>query len=244
MKVDMKFKEYIDWDRVRLLMKIGIAGAFLNLLGDLIAGWGVRDTSLSGIEGMVSHYLSISDNRMFLSAMLGLVGAPISVFGHVGIYKLIRPYSRKYANLFRTGLLGLLVLGGPGVHMSSLASAFFYKHMTVAAPETALELSIKFVCYFCLPLYIAFIVFWLIHTFAHIRAVAGGFSPYPLWGCVFSIPVGGLLFSLAGLFGNYAIVNAIMVGALTLGNIWTLAGALFMLDKVKEINEERPIETV
>lgn len=234
MKEKIKFKEDITWDRISFFLKIGIIGAFMNLAGDLLAGWGVRDTSLAGIEGLVSQYLTMPDSRIFWSAMLGLVGAPVSVVGHLGIYKLIKPYSRQYAKWFGVGMLGLLVLGGPGVHMSSLASAFFYKYITAANPETALAVSIKFVCYFSLPLYIAFFVFWLIQTYAHIRAIAGAFSPYPRWCWVFSIPVGGLLFSLVSVFGNHAMVNAIMVGALTLGNIWTLGGHLLMLGRAKE----------
>ncbi len=88
---------------------------------------------------------------MFWAAILGLIGAPVSVFGHYGIYKLLKPYSKKYARLFGIGMLGGLVLGGPGVHMSSLASAFFYKYMTLVAPDTALAITIKFACYFSLP---------------------------------------------------------------------------------------------
>ena len=234
MKEKIGCKEDINWDRVSFFLKIGIIGAFMNLAGDLLAGWSVRDTSLKGIEGMVSPYLTMPDSRMFWSAMLGLIGAPVSVLGHLAIYHLIKPYSRKYAKLFGVGLLGLLVLGGPGVHMSSVASAFFYKYITAANPETALAASIKFVCYFSLPLYLVFFIFWLIQTYAHIRAIAGAFSPYPRWCWVFSIPVGGLLFSLVIVFGNHAMVNAIMVGALTLGNIWTLGGHLLMLGKAKE----------
>jgi predicted permease len=135
-------------------------------------------------------------------------------------------------------MLALLVLGGPGVHMSSVASAFFYKYMTASNPETALAASIKFVCYFSLPLYLAFFIFWLIQTYAHIRSIAGGFSPYPRWCWVFSIPMGALIFSLVHVFGNYAPVNAILVGALTLGNIWTLGGHLLMLGKAKENKEK------
>lgn len=234
MKEKIGCKEDINWDRVSFFLKIGIIGAFINLAGDLLSGWSVRDTSLKGIEGMVSPYLTMPDSRIFWSAMLGLIGAPVSVIGHLGIYKLIRPYSRQYSKLFGVGLMGLLVLGGPGVHMSTLASAFFYKYITAANPETALSASIKFVCCFSLPLYLAFFIFWLIQTYAHIRAIAGGFSPYPRWCWVFSIPVGGLLFSLVIVFGNHAMVNAIMVGALTLGNIWTLGGHLLMLGKAKE----------
>ena len=157
MKEEIKFEEGIDWGRIDLLIKTGIIGALINLAGDLLAGWGIRDTSLTGIERVVSQYLSMTDGRIFWSAMLGLVGAPTSVFGHFGIYKLIKPYSRRYAKLYGVGMLGLLALGGAGIHMSSLASAFFYKYMTAASSETALELSIKFVCYFSLPLYMVFL---------------------------------------------------------------------------------------
>ena len=234
MKEDIAFKEAIDWSKVYFLLKLGIIGALINLVGDLLSGWSVRDTSLDGIEGLVSQYLTMPDRRIFWSAILGLFGAPISGLGHLGIYKLIKPYSRQYAKLFGVGMLGLFALGGSGVHMSSLASAFFYKYITAADPEIALTASIKFVCYFSLPLYIAFFVFWLIHTYAHIRAIAGAFSPYPRWCWVFSMPVGALLFSLVNVFGNYAIVNAIMIGSPTLGNIWALGGSLLLLGKAKE----------
>lgn len=238
MKEKIKFDEDIDWVSVRFLLKLGIIGALINLAGDMIISWGVRDTSLSGIEGLVSQYLTASDARMFQSAIMGLVGAPVSVFGHYGIYKLLKPYSRKYARLYGVGMLGGLILGGSGVHMSSLASAFFYKYMTAADPEIALAASIKFVSYFSLPLYIFFFVFCFIEIYAYIRAIIGGFSPYPTWFWVFSMPVGALIFSLFKVFGNYAIVNAIVVGALTLGNIWMLSGALLMLDKAKENREK------
>ncbi|MGI6072830.1 MAG: DUF6796 family protein [Lachnospiraceae bacterium] len=240
MEGENKLKKDIDWDRISLLLKISILGAFINLAGDMLAGWGVRNTSLNGIEGLIYQYITMSDRKMFWAAILGLIGAPVSVLGHFGIYKLLKPYSRKYANLFGAGMLVCLILGGPGVHMSSLASAFFYKYMTAAAPATALASSIKFACYFSLPLYIPFFIFWVIDVYAYIKAVSGGFSPFPRWGWVFSIPVGGLLFSLVGLFGNYSIVNAIVMGALTLGNIWMLSGALLMLGKAKENLNKSP----
>ncbi|HHW94616.1 MAG TPA: hypothetical protein GX736_01620 [Mogibacterium sp.] len=234
MRQERILKENIDWDRVSLLIKIGIAGAVINLAGDLISGWGVRNMCLPGIEGMVSHYLLMSDKRIFWSAMLGLVGVPVSGIGHIGIYKLIRPYSRKYAGLYGVGIFGCYTFGGSGVHMSSLAAVFFYKYMTAAAPETALAASIKFLCYFSLPLYIALMTCWLIQAYAHIRVISIGLSPYPRWCWVFTTPVGTLIAGLFSIFGNYAIVNAITVGAFTLGNIWTLGGHLFMLDKARE----------
>ena len=221
-------------NRVSLLIKIGLIGAFIILAGDLLMGWGVRDVSLSGLEGQVSQYLTISDSRMFWSSFLGLLGVPITCVGHLGVYKLLKPYSQKYAKLYAIGIWGFLTFGGSGVHLSSVESAFFYKHMTAADPNTALGASMKFISYFTLPLYIALLICWIIMAYAHIKAVAKGFSPYPRWCWVFSMPVGTLLFSLISNFGNYAIINAIMLGAFSLGNIWALSGSLLMLGKAKE----------
>ncbi len=234
MKEKVLFKEDINWNKLALFMKIGLIGAFLILVGDFLMGWGVKDESLSGIESQVSQYLTISDSRMFCSSLLGLVGVPLACIGHFGIYKLIKLYSQKYSKMYMIGGLGFLAFGGAGVHLSSIESAFFYKYMTAANPSVALAGSMKFSLLFLLPLYIALLSAWIIMVYAHIKAVAKGFSPFPRWGWVFSMPVGTLLFSLFGIFGNYAIVNAIMVGAFSLGNIWTLGGHLLMLGKAKE----------
>lgn len=228
----------IKWNKVRLLLKIGIVGAVVILVGDLLMGWGVKDMSLSGIEQQVSQYLMVSDSRIFWSSFLGLLGVPIACVGHFGIYKLLKPYSKKYAKLYAIGILGFLAFGGAGVHVSSVASAFFYKYMTAVSPETALVASMKFASYFPLPLYIALIPCCVIMVYAHIRAVAGGFSPYPRWCWVFSMLVGALLVSLISIFGNHAIVNAIMVGVFSFGNIWMLSGHLLMLNKAKENREK------
>jgi len=234
MKSEIRNMENIHWDKIGLLMKIGIVGAFTILIGDFLVGWGVRDVSLGGIEGMVSPYRTISDGMIFWSAILGLIGVPMATVGHLGVYRLMKPYSRKYAKLYKVGMLGFLTFGGSGVHVSSLATVFFYKYMAAVSPETALASSIKFASYFPLPLYIASFACWLLLSYAYIRAFITGLSPYPRWCWVFSMPVGTLLASLVIIFGNHAIVNAIMVGASSLGNIWQLAGLFFILGKAKE----------
>ncbi len=241
MSKNIAIEETIDWIRIKRLMVIGLIGAILILVGDFLAGWGVRDTSLDGIEGLISPYLTISDCRLFWSAILGSVGVPIAGIGHIGIYKLIKPYSQKYAKLYRVGIFGFLSFGGAGVHVSSLAAAFFYKYMMAASPETALEASIKFACYFPLPLYVALFACWMILVFSHIKAFAKGFSPYPRWCWIFSMPVGTLLAGLIVVCGNHAIVNAISVGAFSVGNIWNLGGLLLMFGRAKENWQRRPL---
>ena len=220
--------------RIALFLKIGILGAALILAGDLLMGWGLKDMSKTGMEAQLSPYLSISDGRMFWAAVFGFTGVPVAVAGHYGIYQMLRPYSQKYARLYAIGILGFLAFGGAGVHGSSVEAAYFYKYMTAADSGAALTSTVKFAVYFLLPLYGVLLTGWVIMVYAHIRAVSAGLSPLPRWGWVFSMPIGSLIFSLPGLLGNYEIVNAIMVGAFSLGNIWSLAGHLWMLRKAKE----------
>ncbi len=233
-----KLKKDIDWDKIALLLKIGIIGALILVVGDFLMGWGIKDMSLTGIEGQASQYLRVSDKRMFWSSICGLVGVPVEIVGHFGIYKTIKPYSQKYAKLYAIGNFGFLTFGGAGVHVSSIESAFFYKYMTAANPNTAFASSVKFASYFLLPLYIIILTCWLIMVYAHIRAVLGGLSPYPRWCLVFSMAVGTLIVSLVSVLGNHEIVNALMVGAFSLGSLWTLTGHLMMLGKAKERQEK------
>ena len=223
-----------EFYKIASYLKIGIIGAVIILAGDMLMGWGLKDISKTGIEGQLSQYLTLSDGRMLCAAILGFTGVPIAVVGHFGIYKLIKPYSKKYARLYAVGILGFLAFGGAGVHVSSVEAAFFYKYMSAAGSGTVLDSTLKFASYFLLPLYIILITGWIIMVYAHIRAVATGLSPFPRWCWIFSMLVGSIIFSLIGVFGNHKIVNAIMVGAFSLGNIWSLAGHLYMLSKVKE----------
>ena len=128
-----------DRNKIKKLLLIGILGAVIILAGDLLMGWGVQDPAKTGLAAQLSPYLAVSDGRMVWAAVLGFTGVPIAVVGHYGIYQLLRPYSRKYAGCYAVGILGFLAVGGAGVHVSSVEAAFFYKYLTAAAPDTAVD---------------------------------------------------------------------------------------------------------
>ena len=155
----------LDWPRIARLMKIGIAAALMVLAGDMLLGWGVHDAAKSGMEGFLSGYLNLSDGRIFWSALLGLIGIPLEALCYFAVYRLIVPYSQRLAHAYRSGILGVLAFGGCGVHVPCLACVFFYKYMTAASPETALDASVRFGLYFLLPGMILFFIFWLVLTF-------------------------------------------------------------------------------
>ncbi|QUA51924.1 DUF6796 family protein [Aristaeella lactis] len=218
-----------DWIRIRKLMIIGLLAGFIVLAGDMLLGWGVHDPEKAGLEGFLSSYLTLSDSRMFWSAFLGLIGIPLEGLCYFAIYRLIASRSMHYAHLYRTGIFGYLIFGGCGVHVPCLAAVFVYRHLHETSLENALELSIRFGLYFLLPATILFLLFWLIHSWAHIAAFAKGLTPYPRWCWVFCLPVGQALTMLLKFAPDSALRNALTAGWISVGNIWMMGGLLLTM---------------
>ena len=226
--------ETLDWARIRHLLKLGIVAALMVLIGDMLLGWGVHDASKGGMEGFLSAYLDLPDSRIFWSAFLGLIGIPLEALCYFAVYRLIKPYSEKYAHLYRSGILGILAFGGCGVHVPCLASVFFYKHMMAASSDTALELSIRFGLYFLLPGMILFFIFWAVSQIAHIAAFAKGMTPYPKWCWIFCPAVGMALTMLLKLFPETTLRNAITAGWISIGSLWMFGGLLILSRKAEK----------
>lgn len=70
-------RNVLDWQRIMHLLKIGIIAALIVLTGDMILGWGISDPAAAEIPAVLSRYLSVSDGRIFVSSLLGLIGIPI-----------------------------------------------------------------------------------------------------------------------------------------------------------------------
>lgn len=223
-----------DVKKIKRLLGIGILGACVILMGDLLMGWGVKDESLTGIAASLSPYLAVSDTRMVLASIFGILGVPLAVVGHFGIYKLLKPRGGNYASGYAIGMAGFLLFGGAGVHGSSVEGAFFYKSLVSAGVGDVLDLTVKYALYFLLPLYAILIASWIVMVYCHIRILLKGRTPFPKWGILFSMLVGTILVCPVGLLGNQEVVNALMMGAFSFGNIWTLGGHLWILNRAEK----------
>ena len=231
---DIGIGKDLDWGRIRKLLFIGFCAGIMVLVGDMLLGWGVADESLTGIAKKLSTYATISDNRIFWSAMLGFVGIPLEGLCYFGIYRLIAPYSEKYAHMLRSGILGYIAFGGCGVHVPCLAVVFYYKQMLDVDPERAVSQTVKFGQYFLLPGIIAFLIFFFVQSVAQIAAFVKGYTPYPKWCWIFSLPVGMTATMLLKFAGNHAVFNALTAGWISIGNIWMFGGLLLLLKKAKK----------
>lgn len=223
----------LDKQRIRKLLIIGLFAGIMVFVGDYILGYGTGDESLYGLERKLSAYLSLSDTQIFVSALLGFIGIPLEGLCYFAIYRMIAPFSEKYAHIYRSGIFGYLIFGGCGVHVPCLACVFFYKYMINVSPETAYDSTIKFGLYFLLPGVVMFLIFFTVQSYAHIAAFVKGLTPYPKWCWIFCLPVGMAATMILKLFGDVAITNALTAAWISIGNIWQFGGLLIMMKKAK-----------
>lgn len=86
---DIGISRQLDWNRIRCSFIIGLFGGIMTLIGDWLLGYGVYDESLTGLERKLSQYLALSDEKIFWSAFLGLIGISLEGLCYFGIYRLI-----------------------------------------------------------------------------------------------------------------------------------------------------------
>ena len=229
---DIGISKELDWERISHLFKIGIVAALMGLVGDLILGWGVVDTSLSGMEQYFSRYLTVSDERIVRSAILGLIGIPVECLCYFGIYRLIVNSNEKLAHIYRSGLLGMLTFGS-FCHVVCCATIFHLNAIHRLDPSASSDGAIKFALYFLVPVTAIFLVFFLMTTVVQIFAFAKGYTPYPKWCWIFSIASGLVIVAVTRFFGNSEAANAIGTGWISIGNLWTYIGLLITMKKAK-----------
>ncbi len=224
---DIGISRQLDWPRNTHLFRVGLFGAILTLVGDMLLGWGVEDETLTGISRMLSAYTDLSDGGIFAAAMLGLFGITIEGLCYFGIYRLMAEHAPAYAHRYRTGIFGYVIFGGCGFHVPVCAMVFLTKYGLAEA------LVLKYAAYFVLPAFALFWVFFAVLEVTQIQVFAKGLAPYPKWCWVFSLPVGMAAAMLLNVFGNQPWVNAITCAWISVGNIWMFGGLLAVVKRTK-----------
>lgn len=224
---DIGISRELDLPRIKKLLSIGLFASALHFAGDMILGWGVEDETLTGLWRMLSAYTGTSDGGILAAALLGLFGMVLEGLSYFGIYRMIVPYSPKYAHSYRAGIFGYLIFGACGFHVPTCALVFLTKHIGTAAVA-------QYAAYFVLPAFALFWIFFLVLSVAQIKAFAKWQTPCPKWGWVFSLPVGMLIAMLPSMLGNLPFVNALACAWIAFGNLWMFGGLLVLLRHVRQ----------
>ena len=218
-----------DWPRITHLLKLGIFSALLVLAGDMLLGWGVSDPAVSGLPAMFTRYLSVSDWRIFASAMLGLVGIPLECLCWFAIYRMIRPCSGKDAHALRAGIIGCLAFGGCGVHVPCCMAVWLLRHLYAENPDTAVQTLAPWLAWFLLPATVIFAVFFFLTAIVQLRAFRAGHTPLPRFCWVFSLLFGLVWMAVMRLLGDHGLTNALATGWISAGNLWMMGGLLITI---------------
>ena len=231
MKASFHRGDSLDWPRIVHLLKLGIFAALLVLLGDMLLGWGVSDPKVSELPAMFTRYLSVSDGRIFASALLGLIGIPLECLCWFAIYRMIRPYSEKDAHALRAGIIGCLAFGGCGVHVPCCMAVYLLKHYYADDPATVIQQITPWLAWFLLPATVIFAVFFFVTAIVQLRAFRAGHTPLPRRCWVFSLLFGLVWMALMRLPGDHGITNALATGWISVGNLWMMGGLLIAIKK-------------
>ena len=225
---DIGIARQLDMPRVKKLLAIGLFASVLHMIGDMILGWGVEDETLTGVLRMVSAYTGTPDGGILAAAVLGLFGMVLEGLSYFGIYRMIAPYSPKYAHSFRAGIFGYLMFGACGYHVPTCALVFLTKH------GLADEYILRYAAYFILPAFVLFWIFFAVLEIAQIKAFAGGHTPCPKWGWVFTMPIGMIFAMLPSVCGNLPSFNALACAWIAFGNLWMFGALLILMRRVRQ----------
>ena len=229
----MKDHQSLDWNRIRHLLKVGIFAALMVLAGDMLLGWGVSDPAVTELPAMLTRYLSVSDDRIYASALLGLIGIPIECLCWFAVYRMVRPYSEKDAHAYRAGIIGCLAFGGCGVHVPCCMAVWLVKRFYMNNPVTVTQETLRWIGWFLIPATFIFAVFFFMTIVVQIRAFSKGHTPLPRWCWVFSVLFGLLWAIVMRLIGDYGLTNALATGWISIGNLWMMGGLLIASAKYR-----------
>ncbi len=226
--------ETLNWPRIRHLLKLGVFASLTVLAGDMLLGWGVSDPSVTEVPTLFTRYLTVSDGRIFASALLGLVGIPVECLCWFAVYRMIKPFSGQDAHAYRAGIIGCLAFGGCGVHVPCCMAVYLLKRFYAGNPSAALQETGRFIGWFLLPATVIFLIFFLLTAAVQIKAFAKRHTPLPRWCWVFSVLFGLPFAALMKLIGDFGLTNALATGWISIGNLWMMSGLLLVSRRLGE----------
>ena len=192
-------------------LKIGLFGAVLTLIGDLLIGAAKFPDGASMIDGYFAVALAMPAWRPILGGLIGFVGICLEFFGLITIYPLIREKMPRGGRFYKLSMYVNLAVAGGAVHLPCGVFMWIYKSVTEAAgQEIGRDIAMKYLLYFLLPVTIVFAVFFTGASMIQFVAFVKGRTPFPKWYCVFN--------SVRQL-GNTALINGIGTSNMSLSAI-------------------------
>ena len=201
-------------------LKIGLFGAVLTLIGDLLIGAAKFPDGANMIDGYFAIALAIPAWRPILGGLIGFVGICLEFCGLMTLCPLIREKMPRGGQFYKLSMYVYLAVGGGAVHLPCGVFMWLYKSVTEAAGQTVgYDISMKYLLYILAPVTVVFTVFFIGASIVQFIAFIRGRTPFPKWCCVFNLLIGKVVFNSARQIGNTAFINGIGTSNMSLGAI-------------------------
>ena len=208
----------MDLKRAQRYLRLGVIGAVLTLIGDLLIGCVKFPDGADLIEGYLAAALILPAWRPVLGGFLGFLGISLECFGLMTVYPLLKLKMPRGAAFYKLSVFVYLAVAGGAVHLPCGVLLWLYRSVSAAAgQQAAFELALQYVLYFLLPVAALFFVFFFGSSIVQFIAIAKGATPLPRWYCVFNLVIFMGVFNSIRRVGNYAIVNGIGTSNKSLG---------------------------
>ena len=210
----------MNGEKAERCLKIGLCGAVLALIGDLLIGAAKFPDGANMIEGYFAIALSMPAWRPIFGGLIGFLGICLEFPALMTIWPLIRKKMPRGGEFYRLAMYVYLAVGGGAVHLPCGVFMWIYRSVTEAAgPEAGHEIALNYLLYFLLPVTVVFTVFFTGANVVQFIAFVRGRTPFPKWYCVFNLLIGKAVFNAARQLGNTALFNGIGTSNMSLGAI-------------------------
>ena len=207
-------------EKAERYLKIGLFGAVLTMIGDLLIGAAKFPDEANMIEGYFAVALDMPTWRPILGGLIGFMGICLEFPGLMTIYPLIREKMPRSGRFYKLAMCVYFAVGGGAVHLPCGVFMWIYKAVTEAAGQaTGYDIALKYLLYFLIPVTGVFMVFFFGANVVQFIAFIKGRTPFPKWYCVFNLLIGQIVFNAVRQLGNTALINGIGTSNKSLGAI-------------------------
>lgn len=196
--------------KARAFLLIGLAGACLTLVGDLLIGYVTFPEGAGMLEGYFAAALALPIWRPILGGMIGFLGISLEFLGLMTLYPLLKQNMPRGAAFYKLSMYVYLAVAGGTVHLPCGVFMWLYHSVTDAAgQEIGYDIALRYVMYFILPVAVVFYVFFVGSSIVQFVGIIKGYTPLPKWYALFNLLILSMFFNACRGIGNYAIINGI-----------------------------------
>lgn len=221
----------LDRARIKKLLTIGLFASIMTGIGDFFLGYGEELPTSNMAASVMANAPNLAEWQLIAGGLLGMIGLFLEGLAFFAIYRLMADTAPKYAHIYWTSIFGYIWLAPIGCHMNVGLLNMAYKYIYSLDPALAEKAAEPMIYWFCLPVCVLLIIFWLPGLIVQFKAFAKGMTPYPKYAKWFNLFTGGIPVLIIGMLigSDKALGGGIGTTFLSCGNALTFGGLLATL---------------